>query len=92
MWSKLAQTVLTLSFATHCLSQNVTVPGDRFYSEIPQEEAAALAEIVEDPAPVIVKRGSGTSPALTLYSTALPIPPVAQVKQYVPNLSCIFRY
>lgn len=80
MLSLLIRATLALSVASTCFAQTTNTT-DRFVSEIPPEEAQTLAEIVEDPAPVVVKRGNGGSPAYNLYSAALPIPPLAQVKQ-----------
>jgi hypothetical protein len=82
MLSFITQAALALSLAGPGLAQVRPAP-DRFASQIPQSEAAALAGIVEDdPANVPAQRGGGDgSPAYTLYSVALPIPPVAQVKQ-----------
>ena len=74
-----------LSFFTHALllsgsalAQNKPAP-DRFASEIPQSES----KIVEDdPASEpAARKGGNSSPAYTLYSAQLPIPPIAQVKQ-----------
>lgn len=78
-----------LSFFTHALllsgsalAQNKPAP-DRFASEIPQSESVALSKIVEDdPASEpAARKGGNSSPAYTLYSAQLPIPPIAQVKQ-----------
>lgn len=81
----LRQALLVLSFTSACLSQTAKVPLNRFASEIPAAEAKALAGILEDdPAGVpTTRKGGSTTPAYTLYSAALVIPPVAQVKQYV---------
>jgi hypothetical protein len=80
MLSFITQTTLALSISGLAFAQ---VKPDRFASEIPKSEAVALANIVEDSptgAPA-ARKGGKTSPAYTLYSVALPIPPVAQVKQ-----------
>lgn len=83
MLSKLAHIALALSYATHCFAQTAKVPQDRFANQIPKTESLALAQIVEDdPASAPAARGGGSStPSYTLYSVALPIPPLAQVKQ-----------
>lgn len=83
MVSLLTRATLALSLTSLCRAQTAKVPQDRFASEIPKEEAAALAAIVEDePPPPSAQRGGGSStPNYSLYSVALPIPPVAQVKQ-----------
>ncbi|KAH7074627.1 Cupredoxin [Paraphoma chrysanthemicola] len=75
-----------LALAVPVLAQVKPAPS-RFNSQVPQSEVAALAGIVEDdPANAPAQRkGGDESPAYTLYSVALPIPPVAQVKQKVIN-------
>lgn len=82
MLSFFTQATLALILAGPTISQ-VNDPADRFASEIPQAESVALSKIVEDdPADAPpARKGGDASPAYTLYSVALPIPPVAQVKQ-----------
>lgn len=92
MLNLLTRATLALTVATSCIAQTAEKPtSDRFFSEIPKEEELALANIVEDVAPdpdaskgVALKKDDG-SPSYKLYSAALPIPPVAQVKQYVSD-------
>lgn len=83
MLSLLTRATLALSLASSCVAQTAAKPGsDRFFSEIPKEEEAALAAIVEDsPTDDVALRKGGESPNYPLYSAALPIPPLAQVKQ-----------
>jgi bilirubin oxidase len=80
MLSLITQATLALNIAGLAFGQ---VTPNRFASEIPQAETVALANIVEDdPASIpAARKGGSSSPAYTLYSAALPIPPVAQVKQ-----------
>jgi bilirubin oxidase len=76
----LTQATLALIVTSPAFTQGTS---NRFASEIPQAEAVALSQIVEDEvvgAPA-ARKGGSNSPAYTLYSAALPIPPVAQVKQ-----------
>jgi bilirubin oxidase len=82
MLSLVTKATLAFLLAVPTLGQ-VAKPPSRFASEIPKAEAVALAGIVEDdpnnlPA---ARKGDDESPAYTLYSVPLPIPPVAQVKQ-----------
>jgi hypothetical protein len=80
MLSFITQATLALSISGLAFAQ--VKPTDRFASEIPKSEAVALANIVEDsPTGAAARKGGSASPAYTLYSVALPIPPVAQVKQ-----------
>jgi hypothetical protein len=52
-----------------------------FESNIPEEEAAALSQIVEDEVPDVALRKGGESPEYPLqFRQPLPIPPVAQPK------------
>lgn len=82
MVSFLTRATLALSLTTLCHAQAAKVPQDRFASQIPKQESAALAAIVEDqPGAPAARQGDSSSPAYSLYSVALPIPPVAQVKQ-----------
>jgi len=83
MLSFITQAALTLALTGTVVAQGTT-PANRFKSGIPQTEAVALTQIVEDdPANLPAARSGGDdeSPAYTLYSATLPIPPVAQVKQ-----------
>jgi bilirubin oxidase len=68
---------LRLTLFTPALAQ------DRFFAEIPAEEAVALSQIVEDdPIPTGGKGGDWISPVYSqIYQVALPIPPVKQPKQ-----------
>jgi hypothetical protein len=80
MLSFITQASLALFLAHPILGQ----AGNRFVSQIPKEEVVALSNIVEDdPNSLPAGRSGGDeeSPAYTLYSVTLPIPPVAQVKQ-----------
>jgi len=81
MLSFVTQASLALLLAVPILGQ--AAKPNRFASEIPQTEAVALAGIVEDDSISLAaaRKGGDESPAYTLYSMALPIPPVAQVKQ-----------
>jgi bilirubin oxidase len=82
MLSFFTRATLALIIAGPASGQAIT-PSNRFASEIPKTEAVALSGIVEDDpanAPA-ARKGGSESPAYTLYSAALPIPPVAQVKQ-----------
>jgi bilirubin oxidase len=82
MVSFFTRAALAFIVAGPALGQTVT-PSNRFASEVPKTEAVALSKIVEDDganAPA-ARKGGSESPAYTLYSAALPIPPVAQVKQ-----------
>jgi bilirubin oxidase len=80
MPSFFTQANLALILATPALTQGTS---NRFFSEIPQAEEVASTQIVEDEVVTAAAlRNSGDkSPAYKLYSVALPIPPVAQVKQ-----------
>lgn len=87
MLSSLAHAALLLSLSSSVLGQAAPAAAkpapDRFVSEIPQSEKIALAGIVED-APdsgAAARKGGNGSPAYTLYSAPLAIPPQAQVKQ-----------
>ncbi|KAF2031423.1 Cupredoxin [Setomelanomma holmii] len=87
MLSLITHAAFALSLAGLVLGQAAKPTPNRFASEIPQSEAVALAGIVEDDpasAPAFPQGGS-SSAAYTLYSAALPIPPLAQVKQMVIN-------
>lgn len=57
--------------------------GQTFVSNIPPQESAALANIVEDdPADVPIAKGSKGSPVYpSIYGVPLPIPPVKQPKK-----------
>lgn len=79
----LTHAILAISLAAPCLAQTGKVPLNRFASDIPKEETLVLAGIVEDAAggALAARQGGDSSPAYTLYSVALPIPPVAQVQQ-----------
>lgn len=83
MLSSLAHAALFLSLSAPVLGQIAAKPApDRFVSEIPQSEKTALAGIVEDaPDSAAARKGGSGSPAYTLYSAPLAIPPQAQVKQ-----------
>jgi bilirubin oxidase len=88
MVSFITQAMVALIIAGPALAQ-VKAPPNRFASEIPKAEAVALSQIVEDEvvgAPA-ARKGGSDSPAYTLYSAALPIPPVAHVKQFVNPMS-----
>jgi bilirubin oxidase len=81
------QATLALSYSGLAFAQ--VKPTNRFASEIPKSEAVALANIMEDSptsAPA-ARKGGSASPAYTLYSVALPIPPVAQIKQRVKSVN-----
>ena len=82
MLSFFTQATLALLLSGPTLAQNKPAP-NTFASEVPQSESVALAKIVEDdPASVPAQRkGGDSSPAYTLYSQQLPIPPIAEVKQ-----------
>lgn len=83
MLSLPAKAAILLSFALPILGQS-SPASNQFTSEIPQSEAAKLSQIVEDEpinTPANARKGGADSPAYTLYSSQLPIPPVAQVKQ-----------
>ncbi|OAL02734.1 hypothetical protein IQ06DRAFT_119700 [Phaeosphaeriaceae sp. SRC1lsM3a] len=86
MLSFFTQATLALLLSRPALAQN-NPSSNRFASEVPQSETVALSNIVEDdPANLpAARKGGDESPAYTLYSAALPIPPVAQVKQKVIN-------
>ena len=60
-----------------------TLAQDRFFTEIPAEEANTLSQIVEDdPVPAAGKGQDWISPVYNqIYQVALPIPPVKQPKQ-----------
>lgn len=79
MLSLLPNFIFLSSLALPLLAQ---VP-DRFASENPESEKITLSQIVEDEPGngTVVRKRSISSPAYTLYSAALPIPPIAQVKQ-----------
>jgi hypothetical protein len=82
MLSFFTQATLAFLLAGSASAQS-NVPSNRFAGEIPKAEALALSQIVEDDpagAPA-ARKGGSQSPAYTLYSAALPIPPLAQVKQ-----------
>jgi bilirubin oxidase len=81
MLSLITQATLALNIVGLAFGQ--VKPTDRFASEIPQAETVALSKIVEDDSTSVpaARKGGNSSPAYTLYSAALPIPPVAQVKQ-----------
>lgn len=82
MFSFVIHAALAMLLAAPIVAQ-AAVPASRFSVEIPKAEAAILSQIVEDdPASVPAQRKGGSeSPAYTLYSATLPIPPLAQVKQ-----------
>jgi hypothetical protein len=84
MLSLSVQAALLLSLAVPNFAQ-ISPDPNRFKSEIPQAEAQKLTQIVEDQPDAVpggsARKGGNSSPAYTLYSAALPIPPVAQVKQ-----------
>jgi bilirubin oxidase len=82
MLSIVTQATLALFLAAYASAQSNAAP-NRFAGEIPKAEALALSQIVEDdPAGAsAARKGGSESPAYTLYSAALPIPPLAQVKQ-----------
>jgi bilirubin oxidase len=82
MLSIVTQATLALFLAASASAQS-NAPSNRFAGEIPKAEAVALSQIVEDDpagAPA-ARKGGSESPAYTLYSAALPIPPLAQIKQ-----------
>ncbi|KAH7386689.1 Cupredoxin [Phaeosphaeria sp. MPI-PUGE-AT-0046c] len=86
MLSFFTQATIALLISGSALAQNKP-SSNRFVGEGPQSETVALSQIVEDdPAGLpAARKGGSESPAYTLYSTTLPIPPVAQVKQKVIN-------
>ena len=73
----LFQLALGLSLFTPTFAQ------DRFFAEIPAEEADTLSQIVEDdPIPTGGKGNDWISPVYNqIYQVALPIPPVKSPKQ-----------
>jgi bilirubin oxidase len=73
----------TLAASLSLLISSATSQVDQFTSNIPPEEAAALAQIVEDgPADAPMLRKDSTSPEYSLiYKVPLPIPPVKQPKK-----------
>lgn len=89
MLSKLARVAFGLFLLTRCVAQNATeTPDDpRYYSEIPEEEKAALASIIEDdPNDVMRIAKDWESPEYSLiYRTPLPIPPVKEPKMCVSH-------
>lgn len=67
----------------------------QFTKNIPEDEAAALASIVEDEPGNDLQRRTPLSPAYTLYQAALPIPPVKQPLLYVfpiAHISLLFMW
>jgi bilirubin oxidase len=80
MLSFFTQANLALILATPALTQGTS---DRFFSEIPQAEEVALTQIVEDKVVTTpaLRKGGDESPVYNLYSVALAILLVTQVKQ-----------